>query len=488
MNQTIQFHGTGDAYLPAGAATVATLYSDANTATPYPAVTNTSVGINGGHAAAFTYDLARSVVYSRQGNPAWAGQERDSLAPIRTDDLFFGQKFGDVQPDWIDLNKVAIPQADEQQRLLANLIQMINASRKPLPRLWYLPFGKKAAVVMTGDDHSTGGTAGRFDHYMAFSPAGCVVDNWECVRSTSNVYPATPLTDAQVANFVAEGFELALHVTMDPTTQFGCGSNFTVATLASAYSTQLAQFSAKWPSAGMSVTNRMHCLTWSDWSTQPSTELANNIRIDTSYYYWPGNWMLNPSSVGDPLGLPGAANRPGFMTASGFPMRFASSTGQMIDVYQAATQMTDESGQVYPDFAVSLFNNAVGAAGYYGVFTANMHTDNPISSGSDAIIAAAQVRGIPIVSAKQILRWLDGRNSSTFGGITWSANTLTFTVTAGANTNGLQVMIPASAGALHLASLTLNATPVAYSLQTIKGIQYAFVAVGAGQYRVTYAP
>ena len=29
---------------------------------------------------------------------------------------------GDIQPDWIDLNKVAIPQADEQQRLLANLI------------------------------------------------------------------------------------------------------------------------------------------------------------------------------------------------------------------------------------------------------------------------------------------------------------------------------------------------------------------------------
>ncbi len=37
-----------------------------------------SVGSNGGHAAAFTYDLARSVVYTRQGNPAWAGQERDS--------------------------------------------------------------------------------------------------------------------------------------------------------------------------------------------------------------------------------------------------------------------------------------------------------------------------------------------------------------------------------------------------------------------------
>ena len=36
-----------------------------------------SVGSAGGQAAAFTYDLARSVVYTRQGNPAWAGQKRD---------------------------------------------------------------------------------------------------------------------------------------------------------------------------------------------------------------------------------------------------------------------------------------------------------------------------------------------------------------------------------------------------------------------------
>jgi hypothetical protein len=490
VNQTIQFHGTADAYLPAGAATVATLYSDGTTATAYPAVTSMSVGTNGGHAAAFTYDLARSVVYSRQGNPAWVGQDRDALAPVRSNDLFFGEKAGDMQPDWVDLNKVAIPQADEQQRLLVNLIQLLNASRKPMPRFWYLPFGKKAAVVMTGDDHASGGTAPRFDHYMALSPAGCSVDNWDCVRSTSNVYATSTvtLTDAQVKNYVAEGFELAVHITMDPTTQFGCGLNFTTATLSSAYTTQLAAFNAKWPSAGGSATNRMHCLTWSDWSSQPTTELANGIRLDTSYYYWPGNWVLGATSPGSATGMPGAANRPGFMTASGFPMRFASSTGQLIDVYQAATQMTDESGQVYPDFAVTMMDNAVGANAYYGVFTANMHTDLAVSAGSDAIVSAAQARGIPIVSAKQMLKWLDGRNSSTITAMAWSANVLTFTTTPGANTNGLQLMIPATSGALHLSAVTLNNTPVSFSVQTIKGVQYAFVSAGAGQYRATYVP
>ena len=104
VNQTIQFHGTADKYTLNGATSLATLYSNATTATTNPAVTSRTVGT--GHAVAFTYDLAKSIVYTRQGNPAWSGQERDGNSPIRSDDLFFGAKTGDVQPDWVDLNKV----------------------------------------------------------------------------------------------------------------------------------------------------------------------------------------------------------------------------------------------------------------------------------------------------------------------------------------------------------------------------------------------
>src|SRR5205823_12400994 len=186
--QTIQFHGTADEYQLSGASTMATLYSDANTASTFPAVTLHAVGSNGGQAAAFTYDLARSVVYTRQGNPAWSGQERDGQTPIRSDDLFFGASASDPQPDWVDLNKVAIPQADEQQRLLANLVEQMESARMPLPRFWYLPRGNKAVVVMTGDDHGNGGTAGRFDEEINDSTAGCNVANWACIRSTSYIY------------------------------------------------------------------------------------------------------------------------------------------------------------------------------------------------------------------------------------------------------------------------------------------------------------
>ena len=52
--QTIQYHGSADRYTLNGATAVATLYSNASTATSNPAVTLRSVGSNGGQAAAFT--------------------------------------------------------------------------------------------------------------------------------------------------------------------------------------------------------------------------------------------------------------------------------------------------------------------------------------------------------------------------------------------------------------------------------------------------
>ena len=146
-------------------------------------------------------------------------------------------------------------------------------------------------------------------------------------------------------------------------------------------------------------TNRTHCIVWSDYDTQPQVELANGIRLDTNYYYWPDTWVNNV---------------PGLFTGSGMPMRFAKRDGTMIDVYQAATQMTDESGQSYPLTVDTLLDRALGAEGYYGAFVANMHTDLPDEDGSDAVVASAQARGVPVVSAAQMLTWLDGRNNSSF--------------------------------------------------------------------------
>jgi hypothetical protein len=468
VSQTIQFHGTADLYTAnVGTSTLATLYFNSTTSAGRPAATLRSVGSNGGQAAAFAYDLARSVVYTRQGNPAWAGQDRDSVPPIRSNDLFHGAAAGDVQPDWVDLAKVEIPQADEQQRLLANLILSMNQSRRPLPRFWYFPRGVEAVVVMTGDDHATGGTSGRFDAHLASSPAGCSVATWECVRSTSYVYPGTPMSAAQAAGYVAQGFEVALHVNT------GC-ADWTPEALEGFYSDQLAVLAADFPSVPPAATNRTHCIAWSDWATQAQVELAHGIRLDTNYYYWPPGWV---------------ADRPGLFTGSGMPMRFAGSTGTMTDVYQAVTQMTDESGQSYPFTINALLDKAIGPEGYYGVFTANMHTDagNAVAeAGSAAIVASAMARGIPVVSARQMLEWLDGRNGSYYANVIWNGSTLTFTVSVAAGANGLQAMVPIGPGQQVLGVIS-GGNPVPFVVAGVKGVNYAFFLATSGDYQVSFA-
>ncbi len=465
VGQSMQFHGTADRYALSGADAVATLYSDASTATSNPAVTMRDVGNNGGQAAAFTYDLARSVVYTRQGNPAWSGDERDGQSgPIRSNDLFYGDKAGDSKPDWVDLSKVEIPQADEQQRLLANLIGEMNLDKQPLPRFWYFPRGEKAVVVMTGDDHGTGGTAGQFDNFKAASPQGCSVADWECIRGTSYIYTNTSLSDAQARAYQDEGFEVALHV------DTGC-NNWTSTSLRSNYADQLAAWRAKYASLDAPVTNRTHCIAWSDWATQPEVELENGIRLDTNYYYWPGSWVQN---------------RPGMFTGSGMPMRFADLDGGMIDVYQATTQMTDESGQTFPSTINALLDKATGPEGYYGAFTANMHTDQANSDGANAIVASARARDVPVVSARQMLEWLDGRNASSFENMSWNADKLNFTVDVGAGARGLQAMVPADSEDGKLTSLKRGGSTVDFTKKTIKGVEYATFSATAGSYEAAY--
>jgi hypothetical protein len=460
VNETMQFHGTANLHLLKEASSIANLYSSATTATPYPAVTLRIKGVNGGIAVAFTYDLPKSIVYTRQGNPQWAGQKRDDqINPIRSDDLFY--------PDWVDLDKVAIPQADEQQRLLANIILQSNLDRMPLPRFWYLPRDLKAAIVMTGDDHAMNETKGRFNQYLALGPNTAQdIADWKAVRATSYIYPTTRMTDAEATAFEAQGFEIALH----PTTN--C-SNYTATSIENTFTTQLARLSARFPGISAPVTNRNHCLVWSDWVSTPKAEVKNGIRLDASYYYWPASWIQN---------------RPGMFTGSGIPMRFADMDGSIIDNYQLVTQMTDESGINISGFCNHLLDKALGPEGYYGVFCANMHTDTADHKGSNAIIASAQERQVPVIAARQLLTWLDGRNNSFFTKLRWHKKQLSFKIIARDNAKNLRAMLPLFSETGQLISITMNGNPVQFIVQTIKGMQYAFfsAAIGNNDYTADY--
>ena len=181
--------------------------------------------------------------------------------------------------------------------------------------------------------------------------------------------------------------------------------------------------------------------------------------MDANYYHYPDRVDRRQARLHDRRRLPDALRRP---------------DGTPIDVCQQNTNMNDEATTAYQLHIDTLLDNAVGPNGYYGAFGMNMHTDDPAPhAGAEDVVAAAQARGVPVISYKQLLDWVDGRDDSTIRGLSWNAGTFTFTTTVGAGANGLQTLLPMQGPSGTLSAISRGGSPVAYTVETIKGIQYA---------------
>jgi hypothetical protein len=101
-------------------------------------------------------------------------------------------------------------------------------------------------------------------------------------------------------------------------------------------------------------------------------------------------------------------------------------------------------------------------------------------------VAAAKARGVPVVSGRQMLTWLDGRNASSFEEISYAGDVLRFRVAVGAGATGLRAMVPATFAGKTLASLSRDGNAVSFTRETIKGVDYAMFAAGVGAYAATY--
>src|SRR5664279_67975 len=137
----MQFHGNAVKYELEGGKTIATLYADKAFAEGFPGVVSNNYGK--GHTLAFLYNLPQSIVYTRQGNPLFAGIEKDGIPGLRGMDLFTN--------GWVDTTNNTINQADQQMTLLSHCIESLNKHSKPLPRFWYFPDSLKCLVVLDND-------------------------------------------------------------------------------------------------------------------------------------------------------------------------------------------------------------------------------------------------------------------------------------------------------------------------------------------------
>jgi len=458
----LQYHGLASNYNLEGATGLAYLYANADVPSSNPAVTTHSYGQ--GTAIALAFDPAKSVVLSRQGNSAWENTEGDGIAQYRPHDMF-ARTDGRT---WYDSDRLAIPHADELQRFLANAL--IDANVAPLPRIWYLPGRHKTVMINTGDGEDNFGA--QFDAVL--NDAASYGGKFSAYLRDIGVANTAAAKEAQ---WRANGHEVGVHMYAD-----GAEGAGAAAYMDFAYSRIVGALQSKF--GHLARTARSHTIDWTGWVDMARIEVDHGTQLDTNYYHY-----LNGAVV-DPL----AAN--GYFTGSGLPQRFIDENGELLEIYQAATQWPDEwfadngyTAQQAVDVMIGMFESAE-ANGYYSAFVNNIH---PVRYyGSDityawslAIWQYCQEQGIPMWSAEMLLDFTLARSGSGFDNIEYSSNSWEFDYVAGASGFDLTLMIPFEWEEQRLQQLLVDGTPVEFFVETIKGFDYALWTTPVGEAHVT---
>lgn len=497
---TLQIHGDADLCQLTGAQAAAWLYTDRDTASEYPAVTVNIFG--SGMAVAFTFDLAKNIAYIRQGNPKLANQDLDGLAGVRTVDMF---------KDWIDLERIEIPQADEQQRLFANLLSLLSNGKRPLPRLWYFPEDKKSVLVTTGDSHSNPevfieqalNIVEKYGGHMTiyYSPQ-IVSDVGRAARVarfwlTDHVPALTELleggfgspTPFTVEKFRARGHEIALHPYAD---------------------TGLDEWLLYWEEftgrgyGPVSPTVRTHRVLWTGWAETARLQASYGIRMNLDFYH-----------VGPALQKPNGEWPHGHLTGSGRPMRFIDERGRLINLYQQNTHFADEhlipmdvpgwggwpglSAAQAVDVVRDLLDRSVkhndfaALGGQFHIDPFQLGGDPAEKSAAflDGSMAYAAELGVPILSAREWLDFTELRHATEFADISWdsTASFLTFRLvplnTADAT---LTVLLPVRHADKTIESVSVDGvtTPMADRL-VLGNVEYGLVFVSAQEHAINAA-
>jgi hypothetical protein len=459
VSETIQFHGISDTYRMNGAERIAALFSNALDSSMFPSIVVNSFGK--GHAAAFTYNLAKSIVYTRQGNPEWAGEERDKVDGPTATDLFYPET-GEVQ--WNDPGKIAIPQADEQMRLLSHIIEKFQGYRKPIPRFWYFPDEYKCIFVFTIDGEDSRETD--IDNEIAdVQGKGGNVTLYEI---------GTYIKPATVDKWRSTGNEVAIHYNDVPNYANPAYSNMNTV-----FDTMTANFRKAYGISPKTVRN--HWVVWcskdsadnKQFAEQAAIEEKYGLGMDCNYYQFGGN-KVYPNWVGDV----------GHLTGSGIPMKFADASGRILNVYQSNTQLPDETWlkENIESKSKTLIDRSLDEENY-AYINANYHTWYwpECREPGLRVLDYCNQRGVPIWPADKVYEFLKMKDDASFTDLKWSHNKLTFSIQSSImNPDGLTFLLPAVYDGSKIKSIDDNGHPLKFQIRMVKGSEYAMAIVTPG--------
>ncbi|MEP6947633.1 MAG: hypothetical protein ABI863_00100, partial [Ginsengibacter sp.] len=464
IGETLQLHGTADMYQLDGGKKIASLYTRTGLATGYPAVVMNDYGH--GHAIAFMYNLPKSIVYTRQGNYLFAGQEKDSINGIRAMDMF--------TDGWVDTSKNTLNQADEQMRLLTHCIEKMSSYTRPLPRFWYFPDTLQCLVTLTND--------GEDSKEAEFEQQFADVDS-KGAKMTLYIKETGLISKTWVTAMAKKGFELAAH--FDDTKQ---AQDPDWKTMDSVIKDLNRKMLTKYGIANIkTVTN--HWFVWcgkdsngvSDFTAQAKLEANNGIQLDNNYAHYDNN-----SSAGHFLGAMGLGQ--GNYTGSGLCMKFATSDGAVIDLYQHLCSIYDQQYMEHKD-SVGFFNSFKGLMdrslnnGIYSYISIKAHNNEYFFSKTPLMrmLDYAKENGIPVWTAVKLLDFLKAKDEAGFDDIKWANSQLSFKIKSSlTHTGRLTCMVPYVYNGRKINKVSVNSTAQSYIVRSIKGFEYALKTVSPG--------
>lgn len=491
---SLQFHGQADQYRPAGAQVVAWMAEGREVPKMLPAVTIHTYGK--GMAAMWAFDLARSVAYTRQGNPVM-GQKlvergKNDLRPV---DLFWG---------WVDLDRVYVPQADVQQRLLANLLSAVSQGARPLPRFWYFPRQVEGLLVATGDSHMNPGWAvekqiqlfnqrnGHISIY--YSPhmrslprritrrLALQATDWPLIGPVLQRRANSP-TQSEVEAWRAQGHEITFHPWVEEGIQEGWENYW-----------------REFTGIGYGVptpTVRTHRVQWEGWVETARIQAGYGIRLNLDYYHW---GKLFRKSNGEWVH--------GHFTGSGLPMKFVDENGLILNIYQQLTQIADDhllnmrwSGveNISPEEAAEIYRQMLRRSldEFPSAITAQFHTDSYYFRDEtseieqrfvEGILDTAVEHNIPIWTAQDWLYFTEMRHDTVYEAVEWEAaqKHLRLRLTSGAAIDReLELMLPLEHNGGRLAEVKIDGSRQPLTERRVGGVLYGCAPLTAGAHEVT---
>lgn len=487
----LQFHGVADHYRVVGAQTLAWIRHASPGSDRSPAITLRQFGK--GWVSLWAFDLATSVVLTRQGNAARAGQEHDGVHGVRAVDAFI---------DWIDLNRIGVPQADEQMRLLTGLIRTMLADIAPIPRVWYFPNAAPGLLIATSDAHasSTGAIetilreAELYDgaasiYYATPQRTGSTVRQSLArtrnrISDTMNPFPTTVHhlpTSAEVARWRQRGHEFGMH----PYVEQGAREGY----YADRVSFILEGYGAP------SSTVRTHRVLWDGWVETARLQAQLGFGLNLDYYHYGPIFRTTTGAWAH-----------GFFTGSGLPMKMVDDQGRIIETYQLLTSLVDEHlfgawnlnlPHLDVEAALTVSQKILDDAATHGMaIAAQFHADfmdtrsamrAKVLPWMQGTFAHAASKGIAICSAERYLNFTQEREAVSLQRIAYSSEqrSLRFDVIASVFDALLPaVEIPLQHGATRLRRVMLDGRAVDWVEHP--GVQRAsaLVCLGDGEQQV----